>query len=67
MAPRLWKISLIVETDDEAEIERLSEIVGNLACDVPANQDHTCRLPWFVITGLLPDDEADAWREDLNR
>jgi hypothetical protein len=67
MAPRLWKVSLIVETDDQQEVERLTDLAGDLACDVPANQDHACRVPWFVITSELPEDEADFWREELNR
>jgi hypothetical protein len=67
MATRLWRIALIVETDDEAEVERLADVIGALACDVPSDQDHACRLPWFVITSELPEGEAESWRDDLNR
>ena len=67
MAPRLWRIALVVETDDEAEVERLADVIGTLACDIPADQAHACRLPWFVITSELAEDEAESWRNDLNR
>ena len=56
-----------METGDEAEVERLADVIGALACDVPADQDHACRLPWFVITSELAEDEAESWRDDLNR
>ena len=67
MAPRLWRIALIVETDDDAEVERVADVIGALVCDIPADQDHDCRLPWFVITSELADDEAESWRDDLKR
>lgn len=67
VAPRVWKIELVLETDDEDEIERLSGAIARLACDDATDTDHTCRLPWFLITSALDDEEAAAWRGDLNR
>jgi hypothetical protein len=63
-----WKIELVVETDDEDEIERLTNSIEKLACDVPTtDDDHTCRLPWFLTTSALDEVEAGTWRDELNR
>ena len=68
MVFRIWKIELLVETDDEAEVDRLSDRVEQLACDLPTGgDDHACRLPWFLVTSALDDVEAATWRPELNR
>jgi hypothetical protein len=67
VAPRVWKIELVLETDDEDEIEQLSDAIARLACDEPTDTDHTCRLPWFLITSGLDEEEAAVRRGDLNR
>ena len=46
------------ETDDEEEVERLSDEIAKLACDEPMAADHACRLPWFLITSGLDDVDA---------
>jgi hypothetical protein len=67
MATRVWKFELLVETDDEEEVERLGDEISKLACDEPMSADHTCRLPWFLITSGLDEEEAGTWRSELNR
>jgi hypothetical protein len=67
VAPRIWKIELLVESDDVDEVDRLSDEVERLACDDPTGEHHTCRVPWFIITSALDDEEAATWRGELNR
>lgn len=68
MVARIWKIESLVETDDEADVDRLSYRMEQLACDLPTSgDDHTCRSPWFLITSALDDVEAATWRPELNR
>lgn len=66
---QLWKIELIIESDDDAEIERIHNHVMRVACPTldADTADHECDVPWFVITSLLDDDEAEEWRAMLNR
>jgi hypothetical protein len=67
--PRIWRIELLVETDDAEKIERIADLVGNVACphDPLVDVDHACPVPWFVITSPLDEDEAVQWRDELNR
>ena len=62
----IWQIRLLVESDDAAEVERLAQAVGRVACpeDDPSPQ-HVCPVPWFVVTSEAED--AEEWREVLNR
>lgn len=66
-SPRMVSITLYVETDDDAEVERLAEAVGRVACpeqdDLTA--DHACAIPWFVVSSH--GDDLETWRELLNR
>lgn len=60
-------ITLYVETDEDAEVERLVDAVGRVACpdqDDPA-ADHVCPIPWFVVSSHGED--VETWREVLNR
>ena len=65
--PRMVQISLYVECDDDAEIERLSDAIALVACpeqdDVGAS--HRCSIPWFVVSS--DGDELETWRDLLNR
>lgn len=66
--PKLHSITLYVETDDEDEVERLANAIALAAC-VPHDEltdDHVCPTPWFVVT-LYDDEDAEPWRELLNR
>jgi len=56
-----------VETDDDAEVSRLADEVGRVACpeqDDPA-EDHACPIPWFVVSSHGED--LETWLELLNR
>ena len=66
-APRMVQISLYVECDDDAEVERLADAVSRLACpeqDDPS-PEHSCAIPWFVLTS--DGDDLETWRKLLNR
>lgn len=68
--PSMYAIRLIVETDDEAEVERLTEAICAVACPVDTDHlsaDHVCRIPWFVITSTMSAKDAEGWRDLLNR
>jgi len=60
-------ITLYVETDDDAEVSRLANEVGRVACpeqDDPA-EGHACPIPWFVVSSHGED--LETWRELPNR
>jgi len=66
----MWKITLIIETDDEAEVERIAENVALAACPIGLEQltaEHECSVPWMLIRSPLDKVEAESWRDDLNR
>ena len=67
LVPQIWNVQLLVETDDESEVGRIADAVGKVACPEEPASDHVCRIPWFLITTLLDEDDANRWREDLNR
>ena len=66
-SPRIVRITLYVETDDDAEVERLADDVGRVACpdQDDLTWDHACPIPWFVVTSLGED--LETWRDLLNR
>jgi hypothetical protein len=66
---QIWEVRLLIETDDEADVERIADAVGKAACphDALAEPDHACPVPWFVIRSPLYDQEASFWRDALNR
>jgi hypothetical protein len=70
VAKALWKIQLIIETDDEDEVDRIQEAVALAACPVRHEQltaDHRCAIPWMLIRSPLDDAEADGRRDEINR
>jgi hypothetical protein len=60
-------ITLYVETDDDAEVERLADAVGRVACPDrhDPKADHACPIPWLVVSSV--GDDLEPWRELLNR
>jgi hypothetical protein len=64
---QIWRIELLVETDDEAEVEELVDAVAKVACPVDPADDHVCRVPWFVVRSPLATKKARAWRDVPNR
>ena len=66
----MHEIRLIVETDDQAEVERLTDAICAVACPVDIDHlsaHHVCRIPWFVITSTMSAKDAGGWRDMLNR
>jgi len=68
--PTIWRIELFVECDDELQVDRLSDAIADAACGGHQDgdqTDHTCVLPWFVVTSALNSANAKPWRLALNR
>ena len=66
----MHEIRLTVETDDQAEVERLTDAICAVACPVDIDHlsaHHVCRIPWFVITSTMSAKDAEGWRDMLNR
>ena len=66
----MHEIRLIVETDDQAEVEGLTDAICAVACPVDIDHlsaHHVCRIPWFVITSTMSAKDAEGWRDMLNR
>jgi hypothetical protein len=61
--PPLHEIRLLLETDDESEIERLSDAIASLACPHRPSDDHRCAIPWLVVSA--PVEKAKKWWRDL--
>jgi len=68
--PDMWEIKLVIETDDAAAVERISDAVALAVCPVPFDRmtaAHQCEVPWMIATSELTGDEAEGWRGTLNR
>jgi len=66
----LWEIRLLIETDDPGERERSTDSLANILCPLPVSEHDECPTPWFIVaTPLehLDDEEAERWRDVLNR
>ena len=64
---QIWRIQLLVETDDKAEVARLADAVATVACPEDPEQEHACRVPWYVVTSQLSSRKRRGWRDELNR
>jgi hypothetical protein len=58
VATQLWKIELFAESDGPMRVDRLADDVARLACADDEGADHVCRVPWFIITSRLDEDDA---------
>jgi hypothetical protein len=66
----LWRIQLIVESDDAGEVDRLGDAVVETVCGghgSHADTEHACAIPWIVVTSPMSAHDADSWRDTLNR
>ena len=64
---QIWRIELLIETDDKREVEKFADAVAKMACPEASESDHACRVPWFVVTSPLSNRKRRAWRDELNR
>ena len=64
---QIWRIQLLVETDDKAEVAKLADAVARVACPEDPEHEHACRVPWYVVTSALSSRKRRAWRDELNR
>jgi catechol 2,3-dioxygenase-like lactoylglutathione lyase family enzyme len=65
--PTIWKLAVLVETDDEEVIDRLRNDIASVVCPHDPASDHACDTAWFLVASPLDDDEAERWRPELNR
>jgi hypothetical protein len=67
---RLWRIELVVESDDRDHVARIANAAARAAC--PGHDgdrlgaDHTCAVPWMLMTSPLDGEEASDTRDSLN-
>ncbi len=58
----------MVETDDEAYLEALSDRIKNVLCPPDDDgPDHRCDPPWMIVTSPMRKKQAKGWRKILNR
>jgi hypothetical protein len=70
MAKPMYRIEVLLETDDHAVIDRISEAISEVVCPFPVGHgepDHDCPVPWFIVGSEMSEAEAGEWRELLNR
>ena len=65
--PRVFEITLLIETDDEGTVETLAGEIGKLVCSHEDFETHVCPVPWFVLTSQVEGADADEARGLLNR
>jgi hypothetical protein len=70
--PAIWTLELSLETDDADLIERIQDEIRLLACpdaNRTASADHSCPVPWYLITTYLEagSQDAESYRDLLNR
>lgn len=53
--------------DDDDEVNALAAAVSRLACGEDDFNEHSCRVPWFVITSEVDAGAAEELRGLLNR
>lgn len=63
----LWRIELLIETNDGEWIESLMAKVATLVCPHEDAEAHACDVPWFLTLVALDESEATSSRELLNR
>jgi hypothetical protein len=65
--PQFWEVSLIVETADQDELERIADALLDLGCPLD-DKDHAgpCGRRWLVVTTKLNDDDVAGWLPALN-
>lgn len=69
-AKPIYTVTLIIESDDEDEVERISQQVAACACPAVIDgytEPHTCKVPYMVMTTRLNEKSAKSWRSSLNR
>ena len=69
MRPTLWKIQVMVESDDEAVVHAKIDAIAELMCG-PEDQlgpDHRCDPPWLIVSSPMRKKKAKQWRKMLNR
>jgi hypothetical protein len=63
----LWSIKIVLETDDRALVDQITDRVTDMVCPIPVREPHDCEPPWFVVTSRMPKKKARKWRTLLNR
>jgi hypothetical protein len=67
---KLFEIRMIVEANDEADAESVTDAIALAICPLPHDGDpHMCPRGWITMTSELGEHDAAIWREPdaLNR
>jgi hypothetical protein len=69
MATPMFRIEVLLETDDRAEIDRIIAAISEVVCPFPFGHGHPehCPVPWFIVGSEMSEAESREWREELNR
>lgn len=67
MEKRLVEIKVLVEVGDNAEVERLTDIIERAICPHEMHSHpERCPYRWFIIQTDLDGQEAANWEDLLN-
>ena len=69
MRPTIWKITVLVETDDHTVLDGKLDAIAEAMCGSEAmlGPDHRCDPPWFIVSNSMSKKKAKRWRDLLNR
>ena len=69
MRATIWKIKVLVETNDRDVVDAKIELIKEAFCgpEHALGPDHRRDPPWFVVTSPLGKRSARTWRKLLNR
>lgn len=69
MRPTIWKITVLVETDDYAILDSKLDAIKEALCgpEDMLGPEHRCDPPWYMITTSMTKKKAKRWRDLLNR
>jgi hypothetical protein len=62
----LWKLDVLIETDDPARVDRLREAIEPLLCPHEGSSRHRCPNRWFILAARLDERDAAKWEPLLN-
>jgi hypothetical protein len=69
MRPTIWKITVLVESDDDAVVNAKIDAIRETLCgpEEELGPEHRCDPPWFIVSGPMRKKKAKRWRKLLNR
>ncbi len=69
MRPTMWKIKVLVESNDDAIVDAKIDAIREALCgpEDTLDPDHRCDPPWLIVSGPMRKKKAKRWRKLLNR